>query len=324
MKVLFATYPMAFCPPGGGEIQLLAYEKCLSKKGIQVELFNQWKPQINDCDIVHFFSCVGGSIHFCNFIKKQNIPLIISASLWISEETKHLYPFEEIKGQLMLADKIIANSDLECEALSSIFNLPREKFITILNGVNPIYYEKVESNLFRSTFKIYEKFVLNVGNIEPRKNQLRLILALKENKNLKLVLIGHIRDRDYFNKCIEVGGGQVIYIGNLPNDSELLRSAYVASELFCLPSTLETPGLAALEAFVLDVPIVITSEGSTKEYFHDDVEYIDPYDVESMSFTISRVLNNEKKISKSKFNYDWMNVTSPLSNLYLSLIKNEL
>ena len=45
--------------------------------------------------------------------------------------------------------------------------------------------------------------------------------------------------------------------------------------VFVLPSTLETPGLAALEAAALGIPIIITSEGCTKEYFGSIETYYD-------------------------------------------------
>ena len=56
MKVLFATYPMAFHTPGGGEIQLLAYHKHLPAHRVEVTLFDPWNPRFLEHDVVHFFS----------------------------------------------------------------------------------------------------------------------------------------------------------------------------------------------------------------------------------------------------------------------------
>ena len=38
---------------------------------------------------------------------------------------------------------------------------------------------------------------------------------------------------------------------------------------------METPGLAALEAAALGIPIIVTSEGSSKEYFGEIKTYYD-------------------------------------------------
>lgn len=321
MKVLFATYPMAFHPPGGGEIQLLAYRKHLHAHGVDVTLFDQWNPRFLEHDVVHFFSCVGGSVHFCNFVKQLGLPLVVSSSLWVTEETKHLYPIGEIHHQFSLADRVVANSDIECETLAQVFDLPREKFVTVLNGVENTFYEKVAPDLFRSHFDRHEKFVLNVGNIEPRKNQLQLVRAMKSMPELKLILIGHERDTAYARACRDEGGDQVIYLGPLPHDSELLRSAYAACNVFCLPSTLETPGLAALEAFAAGCRAAITEVGSTKEYFGNRVEYLDPADTDSIARAIGDAAkaNARFQTDSARQQLNWQNVVQPLQSIYSSL-----
>ena len=314
MKVLFITYPMAFHTPGGGEIQLLAYKKHLEKNGIQVDLFDPWNPNFLDYDLVHFFSVIGGSVHLCNFIKNLGIPLVITSSLWITEETKHLYPVDEIRHQLSLADIIIGNSDIECDNMSKVLDLPREKFKTVYNGVEDIFFEKVDGEIFRKHFNIYDDFVLNVGNIEPRKNQLNLAKAMKSIPNKKLVLIGHIRDKEYGKKVFEELGKQLIYIDYLKNDSELLRSAFSACDIFCLPSTLETPGLAALEALACSCKVVVTQEGATKEYFKDTVLYCNPKDVQDIFLQLKNI-HQIKNIDNSNF-FKWKVEILTLINYY--------
>lgn len=326
MKILFNTYPMAFHTPGGGEIQLLAYRKYLSELGVDVRLFDQWDPQFLAYDLVHFFSCIGGSVHFCGFVKKLGLPLVISSSLWITEQTKHLYPIEEIRAQLAFSDKVIANSNIECEKLSTIFNLPREKFITVYNGVSELFFKPVSPEIFRKHYKIDAPFVLNVANIEPRKNQLTLVRAMKAFPEMKLVLIGHTRDVEYAKKVFFEGGDNVIYAGPVNHEDELLRSAYAACGVFCLPSTLETPGLAALEAFAVGAPLVVTKEGSAEEYFGKDAIYIDYKMPDQISIGISEALN--KKLYKKNENLrsnkiiGWTSISEELRNIYQVLIKS--
>lgn len=48
------------------------------------------------------------------------------------------------------------------------------------------------------------------------------------------------------------------------------------ARVFALPSWFETPGLAALEAAALETPVVITSRGSTRDYFAESAIYCDP------------------------------------------------
>lgn len=318
MKVLFITYPMAFHTPGGGEIQLLAYKKYLEKNGIQVDLFDPWNPNFFDYDLVHFFSVIGGSVHLCNFIKNLGIPLVITSSLWITEETKHLYPVDEIRHQLSLADIIIGNSDIECDNMSKVLDLPREKFKTVYNGVEDIFFEKIDENIFRNKYNIVKEFVLNVGNIEPRKNQLNLAKAMKSIANKKLVLIGHIRDKEYGKKVFKELGEQLIYIEYLKNDDELLRSAFSACDVFCLPSTLETPGLAALEALACGCEVVVTSEGATKEYFGNNVSYCDPNSCTDILYKLNNPIDKNSTCIKD---FLWNNVIINLIKEYKTMIE---
>jgi glycosyltransferase involved in cell wall biosynthesis len=330
MKVLFATYPMAFHTPGGGEVQLLAYEKHLPQHGVEVKLFDPWKPSFLDYDIVHFFSCVGGSSHFCAFVKRLGLPLVVSSSLWITEATKHLYPVDEIRAQLGLADRVVANSEIECDTLAQVLNLPREKFVTVYNGVDDVFFEHPSAELFRRHIGTDASFVLNVGNIEPRKNQLRLAQAMKSHPDQKLLLIGHIRDQSYFDEVMREAGSQVIYVGPLPHDSELLRSAYQACTLFCLPSTLETPGLAALEAATQQVPLLVTSEGSCREYFGDRAIYVNPEDSGEIAQRIGQALleidsgharAHGRTVAALGKDFSWSATTARLAQIYTTLMK---
>lgn len=322
MKALFSTYPMAFHTPGGGEIQLLAYRNHLPRFGVDVTQFDLWNPRFLEHDLVHFFSCVGGSVHYCNFVRQLGLPLIISSSLWVTEETAHLYPMTEIAHQFSLADRVVANSDIECETLARVFNQPRERFVTVLNGVDDSFYQRVAPEVFRGSFEIGGRFVLNVGNIEPRKNQLALVRAMRAFPHHKLVLIGHQRDPLYAKQCLEEGGGQAIYLGALPHDSSLLRSAYAACDAFCLPSTLETPGLAALEAYAAGCRIAVTEVGSTREYFGEDVAYLAPGDAESIIRAIGIALQDSLGPSRQALPRDfrWQAVVGPLKTIYSSVI----
>ena len=319
MKVLFITYPMAFHTPGGGEIQLLAYKKSLEEKGIQVDLFNPWKPNFLDYDIIHYFSCIGGSVHICNFIKNLNIPLVISSSLWIEDNKINEYPMGEIRLQLSLADYVITNSEAECDNLASFLNLPREKFLTVYNGFDPLFFEKVSPTLFREKYKISDDFILNIANIEPRKNQLNLLSSQKESRK-KIVLIGHVRNKDYFDLMLEEDeNNQIIHIGYLDNSDILLRSAIQACDIFCMPSTLETPGLAALEALAQGAKIAVTKIGSTVEYFGHEAANIQPDSIKSIKDEIEIA---KHRIPKDITSFTWNKVTNRLVDIYSKLLSN--
>jgi glycosyltransferase involved in cell wall biosynthesis len=320
MNILFGTYPFAFYTPGGGEMQLLQYKKHLqAHPGLKLELFNQWSPGLDLFDRAHYFSCMPGSLPFLRGVRGAGIPLVISPNLWITKETRDSYPWQEVEAQLLCADKIICNSDMECNELSNVFNIDRSKFATVYNGIDAAFLASVDAKIFSDKFSINSKYVLNVANIEPRKNQLNFLKALKNFPDFQLLTIGYVRDHEYLRACLDEGGDQFRYLGPLPHDSDELKSAYAGCEFFALPSTLETPGLAALEAAASGAKLLITFEGSTREYFKDFPEYINPFDVSGMSIGIEKLLEAPKSGTLKKYiadNFTWDRVIKPLISIY--------
>jgi glycosyltransferase involved in cell wall biosynthesis len=317
LRVLFGTYPWAFETPGGGEIQLRKYAQYLPSHGIDVQLHDPWQRSLAGAAVFHFFSCLSGSVHFCSYVKKCGLPLVISSSLWVDEETRHLYPIDEIRAQLSLADVVVTNSEMESEQLAHALELPRERFVAVFNGFEQ-HFAASDPRPFREKFGVSGSFVLNVANIEPRKNQLGLVRALK-GTGLPLVLIGSPRDRAYADQVLAEGGGEVTYLGALDHEDSHLASAYAGCVAFVLPSLLETPGLAALEAAAGGASVAITAGGSTREYFGDHVHYVDPNDLTSIrqgvECAIARGADPSLK-SHVMPRFGWKTVTKELVRVY--------
>ena len=318
MRVLFNTYPWAFDRPGGGEIQLMKYAEHLPRLGIEVLLHDLWRPRFDDVDVVHFFSGVGGSIHFCQYARNRGLPLVISSSLWMTQATRESYPVGEIREQFALAEAIVTNSQMEAQALADALDLPRERFAPVLNGVDGRFAEPIDEGIFRRRFGIEGPFVLNVANVEPRKNQLDLARALR-GAELPLVIIGYPRDHRYLDKVVAEGGEMIRYLGPIAHDDPALQAAYAACSVFTLSSELETPGLAALEAAAAGARLVVTLEGSTREYFDNEAIYVRPGDIAGLSAAIDRALAGPKPAALARRvveRFAWERVIGELKALY--------
>ena len=310
---------MAFHTPGGGEMQLLNYKNELEELGHQVDLFDPWKPNFMDYDIVHYFSCVFGSEAICRFVKELGLPLVISSSLWVTDDNRDCYSIETIKAQLDLADCIITNSMMESDALSNVFNIERKKFHHVYNAAGTAFFDAEISHSFVRKYDINTKYILNVGNIEPRKNQHSLIEAMRSIPDYKLVLIGHVRDKEYYDKCKIEGNEQVIFIGDLAPDSVELISSYQNAAAFCLPSTLETPGIAALEAAAVGTTIVITKGGSTKEYFGESAYFVEHSSINNIASGLRKGLSNPK-VPRGII-LPWNKVAKNLEHIYFFTVR---
>jgi glycosyltransferase involved in cell wall biosynthesis len=131
--------------------------------------------------------------------------------------------------------------------------------------------------------------VLCVGRIEPRKNQLRLIEALR-GTGVSLTLIGAAGrfNRAYERRCRRGADANVQFAG--PQAPSELRRFYHAAHAHACVSWYETPGLASLEAALCGCALVLTPGGCTREYFGADAEYAQVDDPASICRAVEQAL----------------------------------
>lgn len=138
-----------------------------------------------------------------------------------------------------------------------------------------------DAELFERAFGIKD-FVLCVGRLETRKNQLMLLKAL-EHSDLPVVLAtGGFTYQPEYEAAIRAfrRKGKTILVGML--DQVMLSSAYAACRVHALPSWYELPGLVSLEAASRNKNIVVTRTGTTADYVGDTAFYCTPWDVDSI------------------------------------------
>ncbi len=257
-------------------------------------------------------------MNFCDHVKRRGLPLLISPILWLTELNRSRMPLGEIRDLLHLCDMVLPNSEAEAGQLSENFELPGDAFHVVRNGVAPAFARPTPGRLFRDRYGIDGPFVLNVANVEPRKNQLRLISAVRRI-GLDLVIVGEARDPGCLRQCLKEGRGFVRHVGRIPHEDDLLRSAYRACEVFALPSLLETPGLAALEAAAAGARVVVTEEGSAREYFGEGAFYVDPGSEESIRRALRTALDadwDEGLQQRVLSNFTWDRAASELCEAY--------
>ncbi|WP_063896672.1 glycosyltransferase [Burkholderia stagnalis] len=323
MKALFYNYPWSMDVPGGGERQLLAYAHHLPRFGVEVDLYDMWKSRLKDYQLFHVFSVMPGVIEMCDYAKSKGLKLIVSPNLWVTQETKNNYPYSDIWNILELADRIVVNSNMEGDALSDVFGIDRSKFHRVFNGAEADFLVSVSPSVFRGAYGIDGPFVLNVANIEERKNQLEFLRLLREERpDLTFVIAGSIRNQYYADACKEAGGDRLRIVGNLPYASEMLRSALSGCEFFAMPSLLETPSIAAIEAAALGCRVLLTKVGSTREYFGDSVTYVDPWSRDSMRTGIGEVagMSPDKSIWAARDRLLWPLVMPEVVRCYESVL----
>ena len=171
--------------------------------------------------------------------------------------------------------------------------------------------------LFRETFGLKD-FVLCVGRLEQRKNQLSLLKAL-EDSDLELVFAGggFSYGKAYAETCRNFRRtGKTVFLDRI--SSELLTSCYEAAAVHVLPSWYELPGLASIEAASLGTPCVVTDYGTIRDYLGDFALYCIPGDTKSIRLAVERALklekNNSPRPDLSKFT--WTNSAKKMIEIY--------
>jgi len=221
--------------------------------------------------------------------------------------------------------------------------LPRSRVELLPNGVEVARFAQGDAARFRHAFSIpqHRPIVLNVGRIDPQKNQLGLVEAAaaidRRRHDLQLVLIGPVTDPEYL-RCLQdrvAAGGlgdRVTLVQGLGPDDPLLRDAYRAASVFCLPSVHEPFGIVALEAWAASLPVVAARVGGLARLTVDGVDalQVEPGDVAGIATAVSSLLSDPALASrlsragheKAAREYDWTVVSRRLQRLYAELTRH--
>lgn len=354
MKILFNVYPSAFQSPGGGEVQLRETEKGLVDLGVEVKRFDLWGDHLKDFDLMHTFGSVKECYPLIHTAKSLGVKSALSTICWYSWKSAW-YLYQDPKAKLdqlirmaakvafsrypsdrrkmMLdSDVLFPNSQTEADQLKQLFGIPEEKITVVPNGVDVNRFATAKPEPFLQALeekfgRIYkgDDFVLVVGRIEPRKNQLKMIRALNKT-GLSAVFVGPVvaHHSDYAEECYGEAGKNIFFWGPMDYQSPLLESAYSACNTFLLASWLETPGLAALEAGVAGARVVITCEGATREYFRDHALYVTPENESDIAKKVLQSYAAPKSIALKEFvesHYSWEQVAMKTIEGYKQVLK---
>lgn len=345
MKIAFFVYPSAFQNKGGGEILLEKTEEYLIKKGIEVKRFDMWTDEVQNYDILHVFGSVKECLGLMRTAKARGVKVVLESVFWsdyrrafheegtikkkiemvLRHTAKIVFPFMPSgrRSMFLTSDMIVPNSLNEARQISRLFAVGMDKMFVVPNGVDEDFMESRPEEFVKKYG--LKDFVLSVGRIEPRKNQLNLIRAMK-GIDADLVIVGNTVSgyEWYRDLCTKEADRRVHFIEGLSHSSNLLKSAYAASDTFVLPGWFETPGLAALEAALAGSKVVATKGGSTKEYFMDKVLYIDPSSPRDIHKKVSEAVRMDKNTSLKELvlnNYTWEKATEKMLQGYRKVIE---
>nr|WP_280520734.1 glycosyltransferase [Phaeobacter sp. J2-8] len=230
---------------------------------------------------------------------------------------------------LSLADHVVFLSDAERKALTAIgAHVPEDRASLIRNPVDAVAWQDGDPAPFRETHAGGRDYVLCVGRIEPRKNQLTLTRAMR-GLPLRLALAGHVGDQGYATQIRQAGGGQLILPGRLGTADGMLTSALAGARVFALPSWSEGASLAALEAAAAGVPMVLSDRSSEREYFGNLARYCTPGDPDALRAALRETLEDSEAPARAQElqrhvieNLDWSSHARATAEAYRHTAQN--
>ena len=148
----------------------------------------------------------------------------------------------------------------------------------------------------RQVYGLRHPYILAVGNLQPRKNLVRLVEAFAmlraDGPARQLVVVGQGRWRqsDVMSTVRRLGlQEEVIFTGFVP--AEDLPALYSAAAVFAYPSLYEGFGLPLLEAMTCGTPVVASKSSSMPEVAGDAALLVDPRDVGALAAALGSVLS---------------------------------
>jgi glycosyltransferase involved in cell wall biosynthesis len=254
----------------------------------------------NNIDIFHGLSNV---LPFG--IKESGVPSVLTIHDLIFLRYPHYYKkVDQILYRYLTirschnATKILAISHQTKNDLVNLLGIDPQKIEVIHQSCNNLFYEKVEDSrkeAIRLKFNLPDKFILSVGTIEQRKNQLSILQGVvQENLDIPVVLLGkptdYIKQLDEFIDRSNIRK-QLIFLHK--TSLAELQAIYQMAEIMVYPSFYEGFGLPVLEAQASGCPVITSNISSLPEAGGNGAMYIDPASSKEIGRAIRDVLTND-------------------------------
>jgi glycosyltransferase involved in cell wall biosynthesis len=288
----------------------------------------------NDIDVFH------GLSHVLPFgINKLGIPSVLTVHDLIFLRCPNYYnKVDQILYRSLTlsscnhATKIIAISHQTKNDLIDLLGIDPEKIEVIYQSCNNLFYQKtddIQKKAVRKKFNLPDQFILSVGTIEPRKNQLAILKGVVNEKlDIPVVILGKPTEyKKLLDEYILESGirKQLIFLHGTNTDE--LQTIYQMAEIMVYPSFFEGFGLPVLEAQASGCPVITSNISSLPEAGGEGAQYINPNDSEQIGVEIRKLLTNSelktKLILKGKANallFKDQLVADNLMRLYQSIV----
>ncbi len=223
---------------------------------------------------VHLFHGLSNEIPFG--LKKNNIKSVVTIHDLIFLHFPNQYPLIDrfiyglkFRYAAKKADIIIAVSKQTKTDLEYFYQIPSHKIKVIYQDCDASFKKSLSQNEIeqvKQKYSLDQPYILCVGSIIERKNQLTLLKAFEKIKDnhYQLIFVGSKSSyQSELENYIQANRLQNVFISNNVSFQDL-PALYQGADLFVYPSIYEGFGIPILEALYSGVP-VIAAKGSCLE-----------------------------------------------------------
>ncbi len=222
------------------------------------------------------------------------------------------------------SDVVLVQTNLEAADLKSTYGVTFD-WRRIPNGVGRHFLTEAA---YKNKLDVGD-YIIVVGRIEPRKNQLNIIEAVKKfrernNLDVSLVFIGTKSTRRHFEYVLRFNrelkkNRWIKYIGCVPYEE--MPSYYHFAKVGVSASWFETTGLTSLEALFCNANAVASGERA-KECLGAYASYCEPDNVESIIAAVAReYFAKRPSLDAATFGeYTWENAAKKTLEVYQGLV----
>ena len=201
----------------------------------------------------------------------------------------------KFRQTLREADRIVAISECTKRDICELGGIEPERIDVIYQSCAHRFSDFPEYRQMwqvRNKYDLPDRYILNVGSIEQRKNVLLAVKALHRlPEDVALIIVGrHTPYADEVLQYIRENSLQerVLMLHGVPDDD--LPALYRMADAFVYPSRYEGFGIPIIEAIRLGLPVVACTGSCLEEAGGPDNLYVNPDDDEAMAHAISQVL----------------------------------
>jgi glycosyltransferase involved in cell wall biosynthesis len=202
--------------------------------------------------------------------------------------------FQKVKYACKAATKILAISEQTKDDIIHFTGTDPNKIEVIHQAISPLFFEKADLGRAKTKYKLPEEFILSVGTVEERKNQLSIIKALlKQNIKIPVIFVGNPTSycNDIHKYIAEKGiEKQVVFLKNIPEKD--LAAIYQLASLSIYISVFEGFGLPVIESMACACPVITSNVSCLPETAGDAALLCSPENIEELGDSIKKILGD--------------------------------